>query len=172
MVQAWNVNYYDLKLKSQVEVCRILALVPRPRSVTHETLPVDPTQNLISILAWKYSIWTSNVPITERRLCTDSSLTTSALVDNHRKMYLLTHLSVGFIACPMSASLSNHQKKMLAFTRSVPYCIYAFAYVCICVFIYIYVFVCYIQTLYCFKIRYTLGISCLAVSNLNILYDL
>ena len=38
-------------LKSQVEVCRIIALVPRPRSVTHETLLVDPTQNLISILA-------------------------------------------------------------------------------------------------------------------------
>ena len=64
----------------------------------------------MSILARKDSIWTSNEPNTERRLCTDSSSITSAFVDNHRKLYLLTHLSVGFITRSITASLSNRQK--------------------------------------------------------------
>ena len=46
-------------------------------------------------------------------------------------------------------------------------CTYMYVYVCLC----IYVFMCYIQTLYHFNLRYTLGISCWTVSNLNILYD-
>ena len=118
----------------------------------------------MSILARKDSIWTSNEPNTERRLCTDSSSITSAFVDNHRKLYLLTHLSVGFITRSITASLSNRQKNCslplevirIVFMRGR---------------LYMYVFK-YRHSMYHFKIRYTLGISCWAVSNLNILYDL
>ena len=86
-------------------------------------------------------------------------------------MYLLTHLSVGFITCPIIASLSNHQKNCLLSLEVFPIVfIYVYMYVYAC--LYIYVFMCYIQDLYRFKICYTLGISCWAVSNLNILYDL